>query len=515
MSIHRKKSKKSHDIRTWIRQRTSQTCYGVKTIDGNPAHCNKNNDVLMFFRALRAGYWSHRLSRLSNADLADHFAGRKTFYFTADGRSATSEVLVNIDIDCHYSGSLGGALAFADHLRATRFPGLYFETSTNGNGVHGYFVVVKGDQGDEGLNTVLGRLDRWLKHELSKGNWDVEDVEVKGQAPEFTWGREKYELKTYKSGQLAKLPREALKRGDELRGTTRIAVDDLRRLRLPSDAIEFRATGVRPVNKAVKEAVASHEVRKPVSGSIAGRHFGTEELAGLDDRYLRIATDLLGGKNLVATGRKVVTGEDLAGFLMMLKFFTKNMNVDGTLPTARWKAMWDALYEAGDVDRAWCHHRYAAMRNFLSGKDLLSWEAEGYVIGSEIHGRYIPGTAAKWRASEELMTMLVGQEASQGGGERGESILYGCIELLAASETSEAIEFVTDFESDRSEEAGGEGESTLYGCIIPFKIAVPKTTGQSHHAEPPFLARLRAEISIRRPRFVGYSWQREGFRLAA
>ena len=135
-----------------------------------------------------------------------HCDGRKTFYFTADGRSRTNEVLVNIDIDCHGSGTLEGAVAFAEHLRATAFPGLYYETSTNGNGVHGYIVVVKYDLGDQGLNSVLGQLDRWLKAELARGDWDVENVEVKGQAPKFGWGADKYELRTYQSGQLAKLP---------------------------------------------------------------------------------------------------------------------------------------------------------------------------------------------------------------------------------------------------------------------------------------------------------------------
>src|SRR5690606_7865079 len=125
------------------------------------------------------------------------------------------------------SGSLAGAIAFAEHLRDTRFPNLYFETSTNGNGVHGYIVVVKGDLGDEGLNAVLGLLDRWLKSELSRGSWDVENVEVKGQAPVFGWGWNKFELLTYKSGQLAKLPREAVQRSEELRATTRITVEEL------------------------------------------------------------------------------------------------------------------------------------------------------------------------------------------------------------------------------------------------------------------------------------------------
>ena len=139
------------------------------------------------------------------------------------GDRLISEVLVNIDIDCHGFGSLAGAIAFAEHLKATRFPNLYYEVSTNGNGVHGYIVVDKGDLGDEGLN---GALSSWTMAQgrVVPGHWDVENVEVKGQAPEFTWGQAKCELQTYKSGQLAKLPREALARADELRGTTRLTV---------------------------------------------------------------------------------------------------------------------------------------------------------------------------------------------------------------------------------------------------------------------------------------------------
>ena len=73
----------------------------------------------------------------------------------------------------------------------------------------------------------------------------------------------------------------------------------------------------------------------------------TEELAKLGEGYLSLAKDLLGEKKLVATGRKVVTEEDLAIFLMLLRFFTNNMNADGSLPVARWREMWKALFGAG------------------------------------------------------------------------------------------------------------------------------------------------------------------------
>ncbi len=416
----RRTTKKSQNIFTWIRQRTSPFCFGVKTRAGKPAHCNRNVDVLAHFRSLRAGRWGRHLSRLSNADMADHFAGRKTYYFTADGRcSTTDEVLVNIDIDCHRSGTLAGALAFARHLRATRFPGLYFEASTNGKGVHGYVVVVKGDLGDIGLNPLLTRLDRELKAELVRGNWDVEGVEVKGHAPEFGWGRHKYELLTYKSGQLAKLPREAVERADELRATTRVSADELRRVR--TSAVPGGKTGKTRVSGQLVNGVATRER----VGSVDGRHFGQEELARLEGAYRSLAKEILGEGKLVASNRKVVTREDLAIFLMLLRFFSGHMNADGSLPTARWREMWTALHEAGGGGRPWCHRRYAAMRNFLSGQGLLAWDDEGYLVGETGRdGRRVPGKASRWRAGTRLMGWM----------EEGAATPVGCVDLPGGAE---------------------------------------------------------------------------------
>ena len=306
--------------------------------------------------------------------MADHSAGKKTFYFTADGRCrGATEVLINIDIDCHRSGSLAGAIAFAEHLRANWFPNLYFEANTNGNGVHGYLVVVKWDLGDKGINDKLRQFDRWLKAELAKGGWDVEAVEVKGHAPEFGWGCEKYELLTYRSGQLAKLPPEALTRADELMATTRVTVSDLARLtymQAARDPVPRLSTAVTipervdvevrdwatelvmaDVDQQATTMITPEPVRTQRSGSMSGHHFGPEELASLQGGYLDLATQLLGEKKLVATGRKVVTAEDLAIFLKLLRFLTGNMNPDGSLPTARWRELWSALHEAGDVVR--------------------------------------------------------------------------------------------------------------------------------------------------------------------
>ena len=134
-----------------------------------------------------------------------------------------------IDIDCHARGTQAGAMAFAEHLRANPLFGddLYVETSTNGVGVHGYIVVVKGCASDRITNVALKVLDLYLKGLSYLGDFDIELVEVKGTCPELTWGRERGRLEKYQSGQLAKLPREALGRTDELMGTSKLHVSRL------------------------------------------------------------------------------------------------------------------------------------------------------------------------------------------------------------------------------------------------------------------------------------------------
>src|SRR5262249_35025534 len=101
------------------------------------------------------------------------------------------------------------------------------------------------------------------------------------------------------------------------------------------------------------------------------------------------------------SGRVAVTVEDVAVFLLLLRFFTNNMNNNGTLPWARFEALWTALYHAGDVERGFNPKRFAAVRNHLSslvvdGEVLLEWEDETYSAGR----------ACKWRASEKLMNMI-------------------------------------------------------------------------------------------------------------
>lgn len=398
------KKRKSSQIRharqttiyKWLRDRISSIDFGIK-YKGHPIHCNTNEEVLAAFRG---GRW---LDRMTNADFEEHFSAKHTYYFTANGSTKAGEILILIDIDCHRSGSLQGAIDFAEYLKKHHFPNLYYEVSTNGNGVHGYLVIEKAELSAEFLIPLLKRLDHHLKTILSTAKFDVEDVEVKGTPPVFTWGTEKGELANYKSGQLGKLPREK-HRFEELKNTARLTYLNLLKL---------------PVPQASRQPETKHtqDVSQPrfVAGSISGRVISDEELRQLDGHYRHVAETLLENHTLTTTGRAVATVEDVAVFLMLLRFFTGNMNADGSLPQARFKGLWSALYTSGDIDRPFDDKRFAAIRNYLSSLSLLEWQNEEYQLGwTADNGQYHRGQACRWKASEVLMQML---DASRWSGE--------------------------------------------------------------------------------------------------
>ena len=120
---------------------------------------------------------------------------------------------------------------------------------------------------------------------------------------------------------------------------------------------------------------------------MTGKMIGEGELAQLAEggHYLNVAATLLGTHTLKTTGRTVVTAEDVAIFLACLKFFTGRMNADGTLPVRRFEGLWSALYEAGDVGRAFDCHRFKAIRDYLSGLGLLDWEDRTFVAPTKDH----------------------------------------------------------------------------------------------------------------------------------
>ena len=189
-----------------------------------PVHCNTNAEIV---DAFRHGDW-HRIERLSNPMLDDHWDDRRTYYYVADGSKRNRYILVNIDIDCHASGSERGAAEAAEYLKANFFPDLYHEPSTNGQGRHGYFILDKSDLGAEPVKTTPERPGTPPERPPARPGLRHRAVRDQGPAAGHHMGRRR-RISNYTAGILAKIPRQ-VHRFEEWKRTTVLDQFRLRRL---------------------------------------------------------------------------------------------------------------------------------------------------------------------------------------------------------------------------------------------------------------------------------------------
>lgn len=374
----------------WIFKRVSLLDWGRKMPDEKagkplPKPVNLKHQVLPYIQ----GNWRSRVRKLTLTAIIRHLVGDDTAYFTAN--SLGDETILMIDVDCHASGTLEGATQFAEFLKRKYFPNLYIETSTHGNGAHGFLVVDKSFWTAAEYKGVLGNLEKWLKRVLRSTDFDVEDVELKGTPMTVEWKARRGQVKGVTYGFLAKMPRD-WRRMAEWEGTTCLTAHELRELPERFPVAELEAVVV-PVRQ---------ETESKRKGSVLGKLVDPDVIRKLEP----VARDLLRrGKPEVkaSSSRAVVVAEDVQVALAIIRSCTLHPNPDGSLPLKRIWAIWDAAHEAGDTRRAFCYHRFKAIRDMLSGIGLLEWEDSTYQFGR----------ACKWKASEELMGMM--EEALEAG----------------------------------------------------------------------------------------------------
>ena len=334
----------------------------------------------------------------TNSDLYAHFAGQDTLYFWADGRKSSPLTLSMIDIDCHERGNPRSAKAFADWLSQNYFPNLYHEPSTHGKGRHGYFVLFKDGFGDVAVSNILKRLDKTLKKLLqvflaTHPQYEIENVEIKGTPHIITWAKgARRQIETMKSGDLAKLPRDILDRFEEFKNTTVLSfqeIDDLGQ----------------KVEKMVIPGPKKLSVFK-VKGSTPNHPVVKDEVEAIGGSYLEFARTWV-AEPVGTSSRARVDAMDLAIALSILKFCSRNMNSDGTMPTARIKVIWDQMYENGEVDRAFDYHRWRVIRDLIESQGGLEMEDRHFYTGFvNDQGHEIKGRAAKWKMADWLIEKL-------------------------------------------------------------------------------------------------------------
>jgi hypothetical protein len=365
----------------WVLKRASLLDWGRKMPDADagkpvPKPVNLKEPVLAHLRK----NWRSGVRKLTLTAIIRHLLDDDTAYFTAN--TLGDETLLCVDIDCHASGTLEGATRFAEFLKRNYFPDPYIETSTHGNGAHGFLVVDKSFWSDAEYKGVLGKLEEWLKRVLRSTDFDVEDVELKGTPMTVQWGSRRSEVRGVTFGFLAKMPKDWT-RFEEWKATTRMTAHELREL-----PARF------PVAEAVVELREESPAPKVVKGSVLGKLVDPEVVRKLE----AFARELLESNALVVgeASRAKVVVEDLQMALALVRACTLHPNPDGSMPVMRLKALWDAAFKAGDTSRAFSFHRFQAIRNMLSDLDLLEWEDADYCFGK----------ACRWRASEKLIGMM-------------------------------------------------------------------------------------------------------------
>ncbi len=365
----RRRAQSTPQIR-WLKNLICPFVYAEKTPDGIRPSVTKDAFI---------GRWNLKmgLPSLPNYKLLDHFDGRETIYFMGQGWEKADHTLGMIDIDVMKSkgiGSPAGARSFANHLNEI-WPDLYFETSTNGNGIHGYFVLRKRGADAKRTNEALKRFELWLINEAKKINADIEQVEIKGTCLDLTiqdrWAQ------SVRFGAPAKLPRD-VNRFDEWTETTVLRVCDLE-----SSIYDVNDDVHNTVSEAelfedlndeilqIPEPVQVAKIKKViVAGSVSGKFVNEDELAAIpafEGLYREWVP-----KGLMA-GKFRVTAHDFAVAMVLLRHFKSDANCDGSLPCRRVANLWTGLFEAGDIQRGWNHHRWKVIRDFLSERGHINW----------------------------------------------------------------------------------------------------------------------------------------------
>jgi len=366
--------------------------HGLKTEDG-VKHTNTKSVVTNFLNGNR----SYPI-KLTQEKLSQHESGKTTLYYVGSDykkENGLVTTLAGIDIDCHNSGNLEGAIEVAEYLKQEMFPGMFYETSTNGNGIHGYLKIKLNrftkKKNTNDINETYKLLQQVLK-QICKPFIDankISDIEIKGQVPTYKVDRNNKvtPYSNIKMGQLMKVPRD-------IEGASKTLVilhSDLHKL-LEKKLETLEIQDSKPNAKKVSV--------KKIVGSCTNQHIVHNET--IRQAVTRLINNAQSNGILIKKGL-TVTREDIYVTLLLVNFFTKNMNFDESLPVARVEELWKKLYETKFTNREFNASRFASIRNWLTELGAIKWIDKKYHFYTDSTKK---GQACKWKANDCLMALM-------------------------------------------------------------------------------------------------------------
>lgn len=338
--------------------------------DGEDFHRIRKDQILPYLQ-----YKGYRPRQLPIYKVVNHLLGKDPIYGTGATSAKFCDIYIDIDIQKKLKkGSTEGAVRFAEWLKASLFPKLYYEPSNGGKGIACYLRIVKDNWMPEQVVAWVKKLQAYLQS--YQHHFDIEKVEVMGQPMRIT--KDAGMVSDVVLGKLYRLPRQVLTRLDEWNDRAEV------------DVYSFDFKSFEELQPKTPEQPFMND------GSCWGRQVA-------DPKPIENLAKYIMGKNSIKVNDDLqYTTQDLAILLQILFTCTNNLPTDGGMPTRRIKGFWDALMMAGDIDRGWQPARYTQMRNLLTSAGLIIWEDPTFHIGVE--GK--KGKAACYHLNEEMMEII-------------------------------------------------------------------------------------------------------------
>jgi hypothetical protein len=414
---------------------------------------------LRYYR--RKTYWRHLKTHRIDA----HFDGSATLFgmnWVGNDRDIQTVLwngvrywlfLAMIDLDCHGKGSDQGADAARKAINDF-IPGVWWEPSTSGVGLHGYLGVLV-QTGDEAA-LPFENLELAVKQIVKHCGADVTGAEVKGRPATVDHLRRGYLTlaTTLKGGDHFKLPRGLKARYDEFLGATVLTGDDIR---------------------AVAKSVAAHTSAVPAAPPAPDYkdHAGSCGELVSPERIAQARTLLPQALRHVASlrlpvqrvGRRVIDDDVFAAVLICRMIAPAKK--DGSMSVRRIGRVWDALYDEGVLTRRFNPAVFAAARNALTDKGCIDWQDEEFWFGHTYSGEEVRGRACRWDIDPDVKDQISSpQNPIPSGGECVDTVFnrnFGKRPVLNLDRGRQAVPRYRDTQIRLVSTAAGVGWHELHG----------------------------------------------------
>jgi hypothetical protein len=297
-----------------------------------------------------------------------------------------ARTLLYLDFDTHTTGSTEDVRLLAQAVRQ-HFPHMP-EFVIDERGGSGWLVVNTAGTSPEQYNRLVRRLQNYLCSVAESMGLDIEHVEVKGKVYEPTYLRGR--VTAVKAGDLLKCPP---------------SLDWLTQPAIPAGRLS--TAEFEPWQPVTPQAVArTGELKVQQSGgSFRARLVSDETAARLPE--LAAFVERAFPDRPVKVGRWAITARQFAEVLLALVVLKPNS--DGTNPAARHAAFITELHSEGVFESGHVHHRYKAVRDYLSGKGCIHWGDSTYRPGQQVadgRTKRKDGMACKWSLDPVLVQQV-------------------------------------------------------------------------------------------------------------